>query len=104
MNEPVPISEALADYIAKRGIAHSSVNSRIQTVWDGICDERFRAVTSVIRLYRGVLEIGVSSAAILNELNSFHYANLLKELRDRCGHEMIRELRFQLKTHNRMGN
>lgn len=104
MNEPVPISEALVDYIAKRGIARSSSNSRIQSVWAEICDERFRAVTSIIRLYRGVLEIGVSSAAILNELNSFHYDTFLKEFRDRCGHEMIRELRFQLKTRNRKDN
>lgn len=104
MKEPVPLSEALLDYIAKRGIARSNGNTHIQSVWFEVCGERFRTATCILRLHRGILEIGVSTAAILNELNSFYYDTFLAEIHSRYGCELVRELRFLLKTRSNEGN
>lgn len=98
MSEPTHLSTALSELITRRGWARTQGNAQIAAAWKQAAGDRIADRTKVLGLNRGVLEIGVANAALLNELSSFHSAQLLEKLKTKYSEQTIRDLRFRLKT------
>ena len=80
--DPEPLAESIARLIAQRGLARSKASEQLAFIWREVAGDNLESGTRVINLKRGVLNIAVSSAALLNELVSFHQADLLLKLQE----------------------
>lgn len=94
--EPGSLGEAISELIRVRGLARKNSNRQLEQVWKEIAGERIASATHVLGLKRGVLEIAVENAAMLNELVSFHRHRLLKELQGFDQRTRVRDVRFRL--------
>lgn len=98
MQDPQPLSAAISEYITRRGFARVQGNAQLASIWSKVAGESIASKTKVLGLSRGVLEIGVSSSAVLNELVSFHRTELLKKMQGEYPDHKISELKFKLKS------
>ena len=98
MSEPQPISAAISEYIARRGFSRVQGNAQLANDWAKVAGERIAAKTKVMGLARGTLQIGVASSALLNEIASFHRADLLKKIQAEYPDHKIKDLKFKLKS------
>lgn len=96
-SEPQHLSKALAELIALRGLARVRGDEQLKSIWKEIAGERIGSHTRVLNVRRGVLEIAVNNAALLNELVAFHKLSLLSALKRQHGELKIRDLKFRLK-------
>ena len=96
-SDPQPLSQAVADLIALRGLARVRGDEQIQSVWSEIAGERIATRTKVLGIKAGVLSIGVNNSALLNELASFHKMSLLKNLQKQHSELKIGDLKFRVK-------
>jgi len=93
---PKPLSAALSELIALRGLAASGAAEQLSVAWDEIAGDRIAGRTRVTGVRRGVLEVGVVSAALLHELESFHKPALLRSLQREHAALGIEGLKFRL--------
>jgi predicted nucleic acid-binding Zn ribbon protein len=98
MREPQPLSAAISELIAKRGLAAPRGNAEVAAAWRRVAGERIAGDSRVLYLRDGTIHIGVASSALLNELVSFHSQRLLAELQTECSKIDFKHIRFQLKT------
>lgn len=98
MRDPVRLSEAISEFIAKRGIAARRSTDQLTEVWEKVSGERIAANTRYLYLRDQVIHIGVFNSALLTELVSFHSGALLTKLKAECPDLEISRIRFQLKT------
>lgn len=94
--DPEPLAESIARLIAQRGLARSKASEQLASIWREVAGDNLESGTRVINLKRGVLNIAVSSAALLNELVSFHQADLLLKLQEEHPDLKVRGLKFRL--------
>jgi predicted nucleic acid-binding Zn ribbon protein len=94
---PQPLSQALSELIALRGLARVRGESQLAAIWQEVAGATIASSTRVIGVNRGALHVAVANAPLLSELASFHKASLLEALRERHGHLKIRDLKFRLK-------
>ncbi len=99
MSDPQPGSAVISEYIARRGLARTGGYAQLSQVWNQVAGDRIADRTQVIGLQRGVLEIGVVSSALLNELVSFRKIELLQKIQAEFRSEGIDDLRFRLRSH-----
>jgi hypothetical protein len=96
---PQPLSSAIAQVVAMRGLAQEGSRTQLATAWRDVAKqvagEAIVRSTRVINLNRGVLVIAVASAPVLGELVSFHKSALLKALKEHHGDLKIRDLKFK---------
>ncbi len=96
--EPQPLGDVLSRLMALRGYGRVRGGRQLAEVWCAAAGEKIAARTRVLGLKHGVLQIGVSNAALLGELTSFHRHSLLESLQ-KCGADYaIRDLKFRLRT------
>ncbi|MGQ0633076.1 MAG: DUF721 domain-containing protein [Planctomycetaceae bacterium] len=93
---PRPLSGAISELIALRGIARPQGDAQLQNAWAQAAGEKFAALTRALALRRGVLHVGVASAPLLSELAGFYRVELLERLKTRHAHLNIRDLKFRL--------
>ncbi len=98
MSDPQPLSAAIAELIARRGFARVQGTSQLIAIWKQVVDERTAERTKVLGLKRGVLEVGVTNSALLNELVSFQKTGLLDRLRTEHPEQKIKDIRFRLRS------
>lgn len=99
MTEPQPLSAAIAELIARRGLARVQGQAQLAGIWQQVVgDPRTAALTKVLGVKRGVLEIGVANSALLNELVSFHRTVLLDRLKTGHPDQNIKDIRFRLRS------
>ncbi|MBC8291096.1 MAG: DUF721 domain-containing protein [Planctomycetes bacterium] len=98
MRDPVPLSEAISEFIAKRGIAARRATDQLAEVWQKVSGERIAANTRYLYLRDQSVFIGVFNSALLTELVSFQSEVLLGKMKAECPGVEIKKLRFQLKT------
>lgn len=97
-HEPQPLGEVLSRLMALRGYGRVRGGRQLADVWRAAAGAKIASRTRVLGLKHGVLQIGVSNAALLSELTSFHRHSLLESLRQ-CGREHgIRDLKFRLRV------
>lgn len=94
--DPEPLAEAISRLIALRGLARSRGSEQMTNVWREVAGEHLARGTRVISFQRGILNIGVSNAALLSELVSFHQGELLGRLKREHADLKIRSLKFRL--------
>ena len=63
------------------GIPSVKVTDKLQQAWEAAADDGWRHGTNLRRLEGGVLEVGVASDALRDELTNFHRERLLAVLR-----------------------
>ena len=96
-SEPRSLGEAISELIRARGLARRNSDRQLSELWKQAAGDRIAAVTRVEGLKRGVLQISVSNAAMLNELVSFHRQNLLKQLKSLDEKQRIQNIKFRLR-------
>jgi predicted nucleic acid-binding Zn ribbon protein len=93
--EPEPIKEILARLFTARGWGRRQARLHLERAWTAAVAHEHAAHTRVLRLHRGVLEVEVSSAALMQELAHFHKRRLLEVLRDKLPGQPLKDLRFR---------
>jgi predicted nucleic acid-binding Zn ribbon protein len=93
--EPEPIKEVLARLFTARGWGRRQARLHLERAWAAAVPPHYAAHTRVLGLRRGVLEVEINGAAILQELAHFHKRHLLEVLRERLPGHTLKELRFR---------
>ncbi len=96
--EPHHVGKVLSELIALKGLARVHGTEQLQQAWRSVAGDDFGRKSRVIELTRGILNVGVSNSAVLNELAGFHKQSLLEQLQQQFAHLKIREIKFRLKT------
>jgi hypothetical protein len=78
---PQAAGDLLSGALRSLGVPSVRVTSRLSAAWEAACEDGWRHQTVLRRLEGGVLEVGVRSAALRDELVNFHRARLLTVLR-----------------------
>lgn len=74
-------SELVGGALRSLGLPSVKVTDKLTRAWDAACEDTWRGRTSLRRLEGGVLEVGVDSEALRDELSNFHRERLLAVLR-----------------------
>lgn len=96
--EPHHVRKVLSELIALKGLARVHGTEQLQQAWRTVAGDEIGHKSRVLELTRGVLNVGVSNSALLNELAGFHKQALLEQLQQQFIHLKIREIKFRLKT------
>lgn len=94
-SSPELLGEVLSRLFAARGWGRRSERVRLEQAWAEVAGPAVATGTRLGSLRRGVLEILVGSAAMLQELAHFQKRRLLTELKARVP-TPISELRFRI--------
>jgi predicted nucleic acid-binding Zn ribbon protein len=92
---PEPIGEILSRVFTARGWGRKQDRLRLERAWAEAIGPEFAPQTRVNGLRRGVLEVEVSGAVLLQELAHYHKRNLLTRLRERLPGATVTDLRFR---------
>jgi hypothetical protein len=93
---PEPIKEILARLFTARGWGRRQARLHLERVWSGAVGREYEPHTRVLGLKRGILEIEVDSAVLVQELMHYHKRRLLEALRAQLPGQSIKELRFKV--------
>ena len=100
-SHPEKLGEILGRLFTARGWGRRHERVQLEETWQAVVGASGARHTSVGALRRGVLEIVVDSAVLLQELAHFHKRRLLEQLRSRLPSMTINDLRFRHGTTNR---
>lgn len=75
--KPTQLGHLLQTLVRKKGLTEESASDKLNELWKSTVGERVGARSFVRRLRGGILEIGVTNAAILEELNCYLKHELL---------------------------
>ena len=92
---PEPLKEILSRVFAARGWGRRQERLRLEEAWAAAVGPDFAPHTRPGSLRRGVLEVVVGNAVLLQELAQFHKRRLLEELRKRLPAVSVTDLRFR---------
>ncbi|MFO0843927.1 MAG: DUF721 domain-containing protein [Gemmataceae bacterium] len=92
---PERLAEILSQLFTARGWGRRQGRLHLEKAWAEVAGERFAPHTRVGALRRGVLEVQVGNAVLLQELTQFHRRPLLERLRARLPDTPITDLRFR---------
>lgn len=93
---PQPIKEILAQLFMARGWGRRQERLHLERAWNEAVGPEFEAHSRVLGLKRGVFEIEVDSAVLVQELKGYHKRRLLETLREKLTGQTIKELRFKV--------
>ena len=92
---PENLADVLARLFTSRGWGRKSERVRLEAAWAETVGPGLTADTRVGPLRRGVLEVEVKTAVLLQELAQFHKRRLLTELRKRLPGTPVTDLKFR---------
>ena len=99
---PTDGPELLGDIVARlftaRGWGRRQGQLHLEGIWNDIVGPAGAAHTRIGNLRRGVLEILVDNAVLLQELVHFQKRRLLEQLRSRVPNTTLHDLRFRTGT------
>jgi hypothetical protein len=78
---PRTAADLLPGALRELGVPSAPLTGRLKRAWLAAVDEGWRERTALRRLEGGVLEVGVASEALRDELVNFHRQRLLAVLR-----------------------
>lgn len=73
--------ELLPAALRSLGVPSVRLTRKLEDAWRAASDESWHGQTTLVRLVGGVLDVGVRSAALRDELANFHRERLLAVLR-----------------------
>jgi predicted nucleic acid-binding Zn ribbon protein len=91
---PELLAEVLSRLFTARGWGRRSERARLEQTWAEVAGEH-AAHTRVEACRRGVLEVVVDNAVLLQELAHYHKRRLLEQLRGRLAGMTLTDLRFR---------
>jgi predicted nucleic acid-binding Zn ribbon protein len=92
---PEPLSEILSRLFTARGWGRRQNRIQLEQAWTEAAGADIAAHTWPGALRRGVLEVLVDNAVLLQELAHFHKRRLLEQLRQRLPGTPLTDLRFR---------
>jgi predicted nucleic acid-binding Zn ribbon protein len=92
---PEPLGEILSRLFAARGLGRKSDRLHLERAWAEAVGPELAAQTRLGQLRRGVLEVVVGNAVLLQELTHYHKRRLLEDLRRRLPQASLTDLRFR---------
>jgi predicted nucleic acid-binding Zn ribbon protein len=92
---PEPLGEILSRLFTARGWGRRQDRLRLEEGWRGVVGPKAAAHTRVGALRRGILEIVVDNAVLLQELAHYQKRRLLEQLRARLPTLTLTDLRFR---------
>jgi hypothetical protein len=92
---PELLSEVLSRLFSARGWGRRQDRLRLEQAWADAIGADGAKQTRVAALRRGVLEIEVGSAVLLQELTHYHKRKLLEQIRGRLPGVTVMDLRFR---------
>ncbi len=95
---PEPIGEILSRLFAARGWGRRQERLRLEAAWCDAVGPKSVTHTRIGTLRRGVLEVLVDNAVLLQELSHFQKRRLLEQLRRQLKGVAITDLRFRAGT------
>ncbi|HEV3145202.1 MAG TPA: DUF721 domain-containing protein [Gemmataceae bacterium] len=96
MNEgPERLSEILSRLFTARGWGRKQERLRLEQAWAEAAGADVGRQTRIGALRRGVLEIEVGNAVLLQELTQFHKRKLLDHLKRKLTGLPLKDLRFR---------
>lgn len=90
-----PLSEILSRLFAARGWGRQQGRVQLEKAWTEAAGPEIAAHSKPGALRRGVLEVTVDSAVLLQELAHYHKRRLLEQLRRRLPNTPLTDLRFR---------
>jgi predicted nucleic acid-binding Zn ribbon protein len=96
--EPEPIKEILARLFTARGWGRRQGRLHLEKAWALAVGPEFEHHTRVLGLRRGIFEIEVDSAVLVQELMHYHKRRLLQVLQEKLPGQTVKELRFKVGT------
>lgn len=101
---PELLGEILSRLFTARGWGRRQDRLRMEQAWTHAVGPDLAPHTRIGNLRRGVLEIEVANAILLQELASYHKRRLLEELRKRLTGVTVTDLRFKAGTWKEKSN
>ena len=95
---PEPIKEILARLFTARGWGRRQARLHLERAWSAAAGAEYDANTRVLALKRGILEVEVSSAILVQEIAHYHKRRILQALRQRLPDQPIKDLRLRVGT------
>jgi hypothetical protein len=92
---PEPLGEILSRLFTARGWGRRQGRLRLERAWAEAAGPEHAQHTRVAGLRRGVLEVEVANAVLLQELVHYHKRRLLEQLRGRLPEVTLTDLRFR---------
>ncbi len=92
---PEPLSEILSRLFTARGWGRRQDRLQLEQAWTEAAGAEIANHTRIGALRRGVLEVTVANAVLLQELAHFHKRRLLEQLRRRLPTTPLSDLRFR---------
>lgn len=92
---PEHIGEVISRLFTTRGWGRRQDRLQLEQVWTEVIGEEFAQQTELGSIRRGVLEITVGNAVLLQELAHFHKRRLLEGLRSRLPTITLHDIRFR---------
>jgi predicted nucleic acid-binding Zn ribbon protein len=92
---PEPVGEILSRLFAARGWGRRQDRLRLEEAWAAAAGPQAAKQTRVAGLRRGVLEVIVGNAVLLQELAHFQKRRLLEQLRRRLPGTALTDVRFR---------
>jgi predicted nucleic acid-binding Zn ribbon protein len=95
---PELISEVLSRLFTARGWGRRQGRLHLEDAWEFAAGPGAVKHTRVSGLKRGVLEVEVDNAVLLQELAHYHKRRLLEQLRQRLPATIVNDIRFRAGT------
>jgi predicted nucleic acid-binding Zn ribbon protein len=92
---PEKLGEILSRLFTVRGWGRRQGQLHLEEAWNEAAGAEIAAKTRVNGLRRGVLEILVGNAVLMQELAHYHKRRLLEDLRRRLANTPLTDLRFR---------
>jgi predicted nucleic acid-binding Zn ribbon protein len=92
---PERLNEILSRLFTARGWGRRQDRLHLEKAWAEAAGPELAAQTRIGALRRGVLEVVVGNAVLLQELAHFHKRRLLEQLRRRLPRTPLTDLRFR---------
>jgi hypothetical protein len=94
--DPEPIKEVLARLFTARGWGRRQGRMQLERAWAEAVGADYESHTRVLALKRGVFEIEVASAVLVQELTHYHRKRLIAELRQKLPGQAIKDVKFKV--------
>lgn len=102
IHQPDPGPENIKDILARmftlRGWGRRSGRLHLEKAWNEAIEAHYREQTRVLCLKRGILEVEVNDAVLMQELSSFHRRKLIAKLKAGLPNEHVKDVKFRAGT------
>jgi len=92
---PERLSDVLARLFVERGWGRKQERVRLEQVWVDAVGAEAAGQTRIAGFRRGILEVVVGNAVLLQELTHFHKRRLLQKLQQALSGMVLKDLRFR---------